>query len=241
MKKWCLTVLTILLSVLANAQSHYNKVAIILEGTGEYIVRDPLGRKSGADPLSKQQRYFDEIPEAFYGTGGVDSENPEMPGLVTKEFEVENAISGTYELHVIGTSSGKFELDIYLTRHPASGSTFGFNGVVSRGQSINFAIAYHRDTTKALSAERKVNPELLLQDIHNCYTLNLLKTKGIYTSLRQKAQNAIDQQKMGQKKAAMNTLQAFISEIRAQKNKGVDPFAASILIEDAEALIKQWS
>lgn len=60
---------------------------------------------------------------------------------------------------------------------------------------------------------------------------------GVLKSLLQKLQSVQDSLKKGQTNAAINKLEAFINEVRAQSGNKIDPQAANLLIIDAQWVI----
>jgi hypothetical protein len=222
----------------------HGRVQMVLEGPIQYIVTDSRGRKEGRDPRTGTD--YSEIPNAGYGLSGVDSEDPDIPALEVWEFGFNSPISDpffreTYSVEVIGTGRGMFTGVLGMTQTlSGKGAHFEIKGVIDSAQSVFYTFNFSTDSTETPTMSKNVTPSGLRQDLDNCFKLNLINNRGLYTSLKQKAENAIRQYEKGQGQAAVNLLQAFLNELKAQTDKGIDKDAARILTEDAQALIEQW-
>jgi hypothetical protein len=91
--------------------AEYGWIFFALASPAEFVVTDPLGRKTGYDPISDTS--YSEIPEAYYvyetiidPTGENYSEDPH----VYKGFELYEPIDGEYLISVIGVDSGTYTL-----------------------------------------------------------------------------------------------------------------------------------
>ncbi len=91
-----------------------NGIVCRFHSPGEVLIADPLGRRTGLDPLTGQT--FSEIPGSTYDTIGLDDEsdpaNP-VPGPDTKDLDIQRAIDGEYSLTVTGTGTGTYDLEIH--------------------------------------------------------------------------------------------------------------------------------
>jgi hypothetical protein len=219
-------------------------VQMNLRGPIQYIVTDTKGRKAGRDPRSGMK--YQEIPNASYGLSGADSEDPDIPALEVWEFGFNTPISDplfreTYTVEVIGTGQGLFYGILSMAQtFSGKGGDFEIKGVIDSAQSVFYTFNFSTDSTETPTMSKNVTPSGLRRDLDNCFKLNLINNRGLYTSLKQKAENAIRQYEKGQGQAAVNLLQAFLNELKAQTDKGIDEDAARILTEDAQALIEQW-
>lgn len=232
----------LIITVFGIAQERvYRDLTVGVDGGVEFVITNPFNQKSGFDP--KINKRYDEINDS-YGAFSVDSEDPnvEAPESV-KEFMTSEPIDGNYRLSLYGTKLSKFTLFIVLARSIRTGDrkAFEFKGVIDSGATLQYQFEYNSTPNVPFIAKKVVEGSTLLQDIYNCFKLGLIKNQGLYTSLKQKANNAIAQHDKGQDRSAVNLLQAFLNEVKAQTGKGVDNDAAAILTEDAQALIQQWS
>lgn len=220
------------------------EISILVNGAVEFVLEDPLGRHSGFDP--KLNRRYDEINKS-YGKNEVDSENPNVePPEPASEFITSDPLNGNYKLVLYGTKLSNYKLYVTLIRFfdkltdSVDGKSFEFIGVIDSGATVQYQFEYNSTLNAPLIAKKVVEGLILLQDLDNCLKLGMIKNQGLYTSLKQKATNAIRQHAKGQDKSAVNLLQAFLNEVNAQTEKGLNKDAAAILTEDAEALIQQW-
>jgi len=186
MKQWGVLLLCSILCSGVAAQERLNKLTFILSGPAEFLVVDPQGRREGIDSMLNYRSAFDEIPESYYGTGGVDSENPDLPGMVTTECEIGAAHPGTYHVRVTGTSAGTYRLDVYASNPQASGAQVSFFGVVTRHRTEAFRIDVDADTAGLLKFERVMTMQSLRQDIRDLFAAGLLGPERFYRELIQK-------------------------------------------------------
>ncbi|HXG37139.1 MAG TPA: hypothetical protein VNL36_00065 [Bacteroidota bacterium] len=242
--RWGVALLIIQSLLLSSIQAQFRYLTIYANGDVRLLVIDPQGRRLGYDPSSNQ--YFEEIPRGNIGAAGIDIVTEEGgeadPSQVNPiEAMIGDATDGNYAITVFGQSLRFYYLSI-RARHVSKPITnTGSWGIIDSGQTATFVFTYDfNDRTKS-SIRREVTPGILLQDLDNCFKLGLIKNQGLYTSLKQKADNATSQHEKGQDRSAVNLLQAFLNEVKAQTGKGVDNDAAAILTEDAQALIQQWS
>jgi len=207
-----------------------------------FVVIDPLGRKTGFDPVRDQ--WFEEIPGANYGNFGVDDhEVLDAKVEYIREFgtNADNPpIQGQYKIKVIGISRGKYSIGIYFLRGQKSFTT-QIVGVADSGSVSYYQFTYNSNPDSAITLERVVNScSDLRQDLDLCYKIGLITNKGIYNSLSKKIDNAEKAVNKGKLKEATNHLNAFINEVEAQSGKHITDDAGVILIDDAGALIKKW-
>ena len=174
MKQWGMLLLCGILWSGAQAQERLNKLTLILSGPAEFLVVDPQGRREGIDSTLNYGNAFDEISESYYGTGGVDSENPDLPGRVTTECEIGAAAPGAYRVQVTGTSAGMYRLDIYASNPASAGAQVSFVGVVTRHRTQTLRIDIDADTAGMLAVERVTTMQSLRRDIEDLYAAGLL-------------------------------------------------------------------
>ena len=186
MKQWGLLLLCSVLCFGVSAQERLNKLTLILSGPAEFLVVDPQGRREGIDSLLDYRSAFNEIPGSYYGTGGVDSENPDLPGTVTTECEIGEPSPGAYRVHVTGTSAGTYRLDVYASNPPAAGVQVSFLAVATRHRRETFRIDLDADTAGPLKVARVMTIQSFRQDIQDLYAAGLLGPERYYRELVQK-------------------------------------------------------
>lgn len=80
-----------------------------------YVVTDPLGRRTGFDPTSNQS--FNEIPNSTYiesGFGGPEEPQPDN----FMELHIRDGVDGVYKIKVIGNSLGNLLVSISYPQPP---------------------------------------------------------------------------------------------------------------------------
>lgn len=84
-------------------------LTIALGSPGELLITDPQGRRTGLDP--RRGIAFNEIPDAYYGTQEIaDANGQTTPAL--RVFDLSEPLEGSYNIQIIGTGSGPYNLDI---------------------------------------------------------------------------------------------------------------------------------
>jgi hypothetical protein len=82
-----------------------------------------------------------------------------------------------------------------------------------------------------------VTAESIKADVAKFLAAGMIKTPGLATSLLAKLNGAADARARGRCSKAASLYRAFINELQAQSEVGVDPAAAGIMVADAEYLI----
>ncbi len=80
------------------------------EAPAELLLRDPQGRRIGDDPVKGVT--YNEIPEAYYEKHFLADDETGHPGPQTIELDVPRPEAGEYQLQVIGTGTGTYDLEI---------------------------------------------------------------------------------------------------------------------------------
>jgi len=101
----------------------------------------------------------------------------------------------------------------------------------------NFDNIVHADVTKVQSNTSLI--DMLTDDVEEAYQKGWIDNKGIYNSLYKKLEHAQKQLAKNKTKQAVNQLNAFLSELNAQKGKHVNEEAYNLLHFNAKALIKR--
>lgn len=108
----------------------------------ELLLTDPRGRKIGTDP--RRNREYGEIPEAYYAAEAKHDDETGEVGPVTKVLDVPRPPAGAYQLQVIGTTKGKYDLTIQgFVRELSDGSGKDFSDVpIQKGKVHIYVIKY---------------------------------------------------------------------------------------------------
>lgn len=220
----------------------------------QFIVIDPQGHRTGEDPRGvsnpMQGKELNETPGAIYSTTSVgDSPADEYePSSEDLGFEFGYKIrtpenDGLYKIETIGIDLGTYSLFIDVS--PKRGSILQsfrkeIKGYIDVNQVTSYRFLYNGSIGAPIILEKNVASQSIKDEINTYLKLNLITNQGIANSLQQKIDNAGKQKEKGQTKAALNLLQAFVNEVKAQLGKAVAKDAADLLIADAEQLIKEW-
>ncbi len=122
----------------------------------ELLLTDPRGRKIGTDP--RRNREYDEIPDkAYYVDEESEDDETGEAGPVTKALDVPRPLAGTYQLQVIGTTRGKYDLTIRgFVRELRDGSGKDFSEVpIQKGQVHTYVIKYSREVGVEIEIKRR--------------------------------------------------------------------------------------
>ena len=103
--------------------------------------------------------------------------------------------------------------------------------------TVNAMDNVNNPSMSSVPFEIVVTPESIKGDVTQFLQSGAIKNSGEANSLLAKLDAAAEARARGQCSTAANLYQAFISELRAQSGKGVDPTAAQIMILDAQYLI----
>ncbi len=109
----------------------------------ELFLTDPLGRRTGYDPVSRN--HMNQIPESTYGTESIAAADvSDMSTGETKILEVHFPKEGEFGLEVIGVGSGAYELDFLGYDSLGSVSIVRASGVASPDTRALYGISYSR-------------------------------------------------------------------------------------------------
>ena len=94
----------------------------------ELLITDPLDRKTGYGAILGIIS-CDFIPDSGYDSIGLYNADIDESGPETKEIDIRKPIEGEYELKVIGTGTGTYELEIYGTDREGDPSITDFSQI----------------------------------------------------------------------------------------------------------------
>ncbi|MBN1618386.1 hypothetical protein JW887_03525 [Candidatus Dojkabacteria bacterium] len=122
------------------------RITLHFHSPGDLVVTDPSGKKVGYDPIS-DITFNDEIPNSNYDTIVLSDPESDLMLPETKELEIWRPIEGEYELQIIGTGTGNYNLEIYATDREGSSSADRFSEVpISPGKIHTFLFDYSRES-----------------------------------------------------------------------------------------------
>lgn len=240
----------ILFSALVLISSHSSLFAqrfgMQIDGYGNIslMIIDPNGQKTGYDIT--EDKISNEIPEANVGAAGIgilneDGTTEDDPNSTSITAFVDNSIDGEYKIIVSGMKKTVFGVNVMVGHETRPGTNIVAGGFVDSLSVIEVSFSYDYYDKQNTNIKKSVTKDIFIKDIELCYHFKYIKDEGIFTSLRQKAENAIKMVENGNNNSACNILNAFINEVNAQKGKKIAVWEAEeVLIFDAEDLIKQW-
>jgi hypothetical protein len=90
--------------------------------------------------------YVDEIPNSGYDNVSLPDADTDEPGPITQELEIWRPVDGEYELKVIGTGIGSYELRVTLSDRESGGNTEEFFEIpISPKEVHNYLFNYSRE------------------------------------------------------------------------------------------------
>jgi len=101
----------------------------------------------------------------------------------------------------------------------------------------NFDNIVHADVTKVQTNISLT--EMLTDDVEEAYQKGRINNKGIYNSLNKKLANANKHLEKGKTKQAVNMLNSFLNEVKAQKDKHLTSEVYTLLKYNAELLVQK--
>ena len=134
-----------------------NGLTIHLHSSGELLITDSLGRRTGLDPSIGQT--FNEIPNASYDRIGLDDlsdpDNPIPDEHPTKELELVRPLEGEYALRIAGTVNETYKLLIYPRDAEGTPSQIIFRDVpIALGEVHTYTIKHHKVSGSETSVTR---------------------------------------------------------------------------------------
>lgn len=112
-----------------------------LHPSGELLIVDPLGRKTGTDP--RINKTYTEIPDSSYESEGIADLETGAPGPETKIIDIENPMEAEYTLYVIGTESSAYDMEIRGYDCEMSHSHIDFLDIgIFEGEEHKYTIRY---------------------------------------------------------------------------------------------------
>jgi hypothetical protein len=107
----------------------------------EYVVVDPLGRKSGYDPTTG--KVWNEIPGATYLYEGLAPEDGGTPKFA-KTLSIPEPLDGKYESVLYGTGSGSYKFEVSNMDWQGAAMEKLYSGTVSTGQVVTYTVGYNQ-------------------------------------------------------------------------------------------------
>lgn len=212
------------------------------------IVEDAQHRRSGID-MSKGvpkngfiENYLEEIPNSGVEAQNIANDEPVGPRMEPTTGWFVDIMDGgdqVYTANLIGLQTGVASLGLDAGKpHQGMIRTFYTDVLIRKGLTRQVRVVFSPTRGFTLTAERIVMPDQLGESLQIACDLKLITPSGTCRSLQAKARAAADAIKRGNKEAARGSLNALLAEIQAQSGKHLKDPAASILREEAAALLK---
>lgn len=195
-----IAVQAMLISQLAYSQSD-GSINIVSTIVAQFIVTDPLGRRTGVDPRGGSNPLggvrIRQIPGAAYSIGLVGDSPDDTSANIRDEdvsFEFNYFIKasendGVYKIETIGTEKGIYT--IYIHVFPFSKSSIQpysvtVSGIIDSMQTNVYEIDYHSARGTPIGFRKLVSTGTLRQDILVSFAKNWLGDRSFYEDLNQR-------------------------------------------------------
>jgi hypothetical protein len=148
----------------------------VVHSPAEIYLTDPLGRHAGIDPSTRQVVL--EIPDATYVGGS------ELNGTVPHMVWVPEALNGTYNISLIGTGDGSYNLTVGVSSLFKT-DTVSAHGNISTNQSVtveadvigeNITLRVHEIATMCV-----ISSKTIVGQNYTVFVNVTLENKGNYT------------------------------------------------------------
>ena len=152
-------------------------IYLYLSSPAELFVTDPLGRKLGEDPILNLT--YNEIPSGSYTQEGpiITSDTPLDPNQIhkTKAIYISTPIEGNYDIRVIGTNIGSYELNTFTYDNQGNSLTQTSIGNTQTNLNIDYNLNFTPDAPEdiVIQPEDTEAPVISHTSINNQYILNL--------------------------------------------------------------------
>ena len=242
----------LLVSFVPLAVSSQSKGAITIASSENihFVVADPHGRRSGADPRGTVAdtiygvTFIDEIPGANYAFSGMaDIEGNN--GTESHEFSFNPQLSeheGMYTLVGIGTrvSSYWFSSHVLLPR----GKTyelrrFSAAGAVDKDSTVTYRFTYYRSSDKVLVFEKVVDAGSLAKDVAAMFKLDWITPQLTADKYSDWFRAYGSQFQLNDFGAAQATLLGVLANLRADSGTALSVDAYKSLHSDTEQLLAE--
>jgi len=207
-------------------------------GCIELCLIESQNRKTGYDIIN--EKTINQIPDSYYTRHLLSGlSDPITLGPLSKIIGVNKTSNGNYELQVIGTKSGGYELCIFLNDQNFNHERMlNIGRIISPGTVHCYQINYDISDANKSTVKKVVSHKELKDSLQTAFKLTWMDDKRILNELVTKIERADSACKRGDRDSAINILQTFISEVEGQKDRHIAGTAADILIDDAKSLLQ---
>lgn len=238
-----LSLLTIILSSCASSQT---KVYLHVVSGVEYIITDPIGRKTGVDPrYSKpieQWTRLEQIPNATYG-----SENTNEGGPSSLQFEAflqSPQGDGTFTIELIGDTTAVSYLTVYVMPWVDSARVqrpyFEVEKIpVEKDSAITYLFTYHSAPASPVSLVKAVSARSLIQDVAAMFKLNWITSQSTADKYLDWFRVYGSQYQVNNFGAAQATLFLVLANLKADSARAMSADSYKSLRSDTEQLLSE--
>jgi hypothetical protein len=217
-----------------------------------FIVTDPLGRRTGRDPIGAAKprvgKPIKEIPGAHYSTFSVgDNQNDYQPLKSDLQYEFEYKFrtpenDGIYTIQTTGIESGIYSM--YIDVVPEHGSTvqtfhFELRGVTDVNKITIYRFTYHGMSGGEITFEKMVTGTTLLDDISAMRKVNWIASQLVsdkYAGLFTTYNTQMQQNDFGGARATLNSV---IQNLVVDSSGAITIDAYNSLRSDTDQLLNQ--
>jgi hypothetical protein len=173
----------VMLTQLSSAQNENSGLEIHSSTNVQFLVVDPLGRKTGCD--GETNRRFRTIPSSIYDTLSTGNSDTTQPNNYSREcllgFGPDTMVNGNYFIKVYCLQSGSFWLDNTVLRVPQSLHQ-SIQQVGSAGQIFLYRFIYNYDISVPLTLDTLMTSKEIRVGIFNPGGTSILSVRAKPTS-----------------------------------------------------------
>ena len=153
---------------------HRGELLIASEGDLDFLITDPLGKRTGIDPNTGAK--ISEIPDAAFEVEPIDNGAAEDIDQATTEIKIFRTVSpieGTYQIGIHSHSATKYEVKIYSHDRDGSPNRIRFKrGSIEPGERVT--IDFHYSSFPAVRGSFGINTFKIVDatfDVNGSFTL----------------------------------------------------------------------
>lgn len=215
-----------------------SSLSVSIASPAELFLTDPLGRRTGKDPITGAT--FSEVPHASYFADAIGDPTGERSptGHVAKTVYLPEPLDGDYTVQVIGVALGSYILTTSLVNNDGVLHETKVTGITDTNASSSFEISFSATVTEPPSLIKEVSFGSIKQDIEIAFKLGIIDNQGVANSLIQKLDAAETNAKKNKSQTAQNVLNALKQEIEAQRGKHINEEFVEVLLRDIDTLLR---
>ncbi len=222
------------------ATSDASALSLSVGSVAKLLVTDAAARRTGFDAASGVT--FEEIPDSAYFEDSLEDDvTGEPPTEVGHLLQIDQPVSGVYNVTLHGLKLGSFELSIRGFSQDGSIQTpIVARGIIGAGDVSTFQVGFDVGVRlQTLGVVRTATFQSTIRDIANGRRLSLI-SDAFAKSLTAKVELAakLVDTRLGRLFAAA-ILATIKFEVQILTNKQISKSLAAILFEDADFLFKQ--